>query len=73
MNMTRKLIDWIHFGRNKHSRIQAEIGMGTALLPNNISFGHLIKSHEDPENVGGQGRLAMCHDNLNDGRDQRFA
>ena len=45
--------------------------MGTALLPNNVSVLHLAfskdevtKSHEEPENVGGQGRLAMRHVNL---------
>ena len=50
--------------------------MGTALLlTDGISFWHLAfsedevtKSLKDPQNVGGQGRLAMRHVNLNNGR-----
>ena len=79
-NMTRKVIDTDTVGKTGINlgtlEFQAETDMGPALLPTAYLSGtEVTESYEDPQNVGGQGRLAMRYVNLGNGRhlNERFA
>ena len=84
-NMTKKLIDTDTVGKTGNNlgeiwtlEYQAETDMGTDFPEQHIflalSQKTRSKSLEDPQNVGGQGRLAMRHVHLNNGRhlNERF-